>query len=600
MRALVVDLEKQTLEWNEIPRNTIRMYLGGRGLGVRYLYDHLSPDLDPLGPENILSFWTSPIMATGAISTVKVCGVTKSPLTNTILMSLMGGHFGPRMRMAGVDAIIFLGRAEKPVYLKVVDGIPQLVSAEPLWGKNVRATTNLLLDEVQQPNAQVACIGQAGEKQVLFASIMHGGDAMGRGGIGAVMGSKNLKAVIVAGSQKPYVAQPELYRELLKEIGATYHNSVPVNEFGKYGTTSHVNDENYFGIYPTRNYQTARFEKYESINHENLYQNFVTKRRTCFACSVRCRRDAEIKEGEFSGTVTEGPEYETLWSMGGNCGNANLNSILVANELCLEYGLDTISTGMVISFAQECYEKGLISEELIKGMDLSFGNADSILALIHLIAKREGFGDILANGTLRASKVLGPQTFDYAMQVKGLELAGYDPRGAKGMGLGYATSPRGGCHERGFLTGEVFGTPPGVDRLSYENKGLLVKTTQDTVAVKDSLGFCVLSSAGTSMEKLVDLFSAVTGEEVSVMDLMVCGERISNLERLINLREGFTSADDTLPKRLLIEPIPGPNDTPQVVDLSRMLQEYYTVRGWDESGVPTIETLKRLGLIDDK
>jgi aldehyde:ferredoxin oxidoreductase len=596
MNALFVDLTHLTLGWSEINPDAIAHYLGGRGLGTRFLYDQQPPGTNPLGVENLLTFWTSPLMATGAFSTVKLCGVTRSPATGTILMSLMGGYFGPRLRMAGADALIVTGKASQPVYLLISEGQASLRSAVHLWGKTTRETTQLLNQELKLRNMQVACIGPAGENQVLFASIMSGGDAMGRGGIGAVMGSKNLKAIVAHGNQSPEIHDPSRLRKILKQIAQTYRESEVVKQFGQYGTTSHVDDENYFGIYPSWNYRSGKFPQYEKINHEHLYKNYVNKRVTCFACAVRCRREAEVKSGPLASRPTEGPEYETLWSLGGNCGNTNLEAIILANELCLQFGLDTISTGMVISFAMECFENGLLTFEQTGGLDLNFGNSESMLTLIQRIVYRQGVGNLLANGTRQAAAALGHEAEQYAMQVKGLELAGYDPRGAKGLGLGYATSPRGGCHERGFLTGEVFGTPPGVNRLAYEGKGRLVQTTQDTVAVKDALGFCVLASAGTSLEAMAEMFSAVTGIETSLQQLLLAGERITNVERLFNLREGFTRADDTLPRRLMQEPIAGPHGEPQVVNLERLLEDYYAVRGWDEQGRPTYQTLERLDL----
>ena len=596
MRMLVVDLTEERLDWAEINSQTVHDYLGGRGLGARYLYDNLPPGTDPLGLNNILSFWTSPLMATGALSMVKLCGVTRSPLTGTILMSLMGGAMGPRLRMAGADAVVLLGMARHPVYLLITQGHASLHSAEHLWGLDTRQTTGILNKELNLKGMEVACIGPAGERGVLFASIMHNGDAMARGGIGAVMGSKKLKAIVAHGSQQPPVAEPTRLKTVIAALAKSYKESDAVKAFGRYGTTSHVDDENYFGIYPTRNFQSGYFDLHKRVNADELYTHHVTRRLTCFACPVRCRREAQVKEDATAGLVTEGPEYETLWSFGGNCGNANLESIIAANDLCLLYGLDTISTGMVISFAMECFEAGLLPPHLCDGMELPFGNYKAMLSLIHKIGQRQGLGDLLAQGTYRAAQVIGQGSNRFAMQVKGLELAGYDPRGAKGMALGYATSPRGGCHERGFLTGEVFGNPPGIRRLEYEGKGALVKITQDIVAVKDALGFCVLSSAGTSLDAMAEMFTAVTGWSTTTSDLLLAGERICNLERLFNLREGFTRSDDNLPTRLLEEAIPGANGEPQVVDLECMLDDYYMARGWDTEGRPTQSTLERLGL----
>ncbi len=596
MKILTVDLSSETLTRSQISRETLAAYLGGRGLGAEYLYHNLAPGADPLGPENILTFWTSPIIGTGSISMVKTCGVTKSPATGTILMSLMGGYFGPELRFAGTDGLIFRGKAERPVYLLIHNGDAVLRPADHLWGKTTRETEQTLKTELGLKKMQVASIGPAGEGLVSFASIMHGGDAMGRGGIGAVMGSKNLKAIMASGQLQPEIHRPDEYRQIIKRLAKTYKESMPLKLFGATGTTQHVNGLNSRAIYPTRNFQDGRFEDYQRVNAETLYKSYVSKRGTCHTCTVRCRRESILQDGPFGRVQTEGPEYETLWGFGGNCGNADLEGIIAANDLCLEYGLDTISTGVVISFAMECFEQGLITLEDTEGIALTFGNAQAMVAMIHKIARREGIGDLLARGTKRAAQQIGQGAEDFAMQVKGLELAGYDPRGAKGMGLGYATSPRGACHERGYLLGEVVGSDPGFDRYGDEGKGLLVKTTQDTVAVKDALGFCVLSSAGTSPQDLAELFSAATGIHHGVETLLLAGERICNLERLFNLREGLTRQDDNLPKRLLKEAILGTDGNQHTVDLERLLDDYYSARGWDHQGVPLPGTLYRLDL----
>lgn len=596
MRALVVDLTNERLEWAPIRRESIAYYLGGRGLGVRYLYDNLPTGVDALGPDNILSMWTSPIMGTGAISMVKLCGVTKSPTTGTILMSLMGGYFGPELRFAGADALIFKGAAQRPVYLLVKDGEAELHSAAHLWGKTTRVTARTLEAELQLDKVQIASIGPAGENKVAYAAIMHEGDAMGRGGIGAVMGSKNLKAIAASGRQRPELADPERYREAVKRIAKHYRESEAIKIYGKTGTTQHVDGLNLKRMYPTRNFQEGRFEQYEAVNADVLYENYITKRVTCHGCSVRCRREAELEQGPYAGVHTEGPEYETLWSFGGNCGNPSLEAIIAANDLCLEYGLDTISAGSTIAFAMECFEKGIISAEDTDGLELIFGNHEAMIEMLHRTGRREGFGNVLAEGSRRAAQIIGGGAPALAMEVKGMEMAGYEPRGAKGMALGYATSPRGACHERGYLTGETIGNPPGIDRYSCEGKGELVKKTQDIVAVKDALSFCVLSSAGTTLEDMAELFSSATGIEHSADDLLIAGERITNLERLFNLREGLTRADDTLPRRFLKEALPDSKGNLHTVDLDRMLDEYYAARSWDSDGKPLDETLKQLEL----
>jgi aldehyde:ferredoxin oxidoreductase len=598
MKILSVDLTRGILTWSTLDRETLGSYLGGRGLGVEYLYKHLAPGVDPLSPENILTIWTSPLIGTGPISMVKTCGVTKSPATGTILMSLMGGYFGPELRFAGADGIIIRGKANRPVYLLIKDGEATLQPADHIWGKTTGETFQILENELGLKKMQVASIGPAGEKLVAFASIMHGGDAMGRGGIGAVMGSKKLKAIVASGKMRPDIHDPGRYKQIVQRIASTYKESLPIKLFGARGTTHHVNGLNSRQIYPTRNFQSASFEDHKWVNADKLYKDFVSKRVTCHTCTVRCRRESILKDSLYGSVQTEGPEYETLWGFGGNCGNKSLEAVIAANDLCLEYGLDTISTSMVISFAMECFEKGILTTNDTQGLTLNFGNPEAMVSLIHKIAQRQGIGDLLAKGSKSAAEQIGNGADDLAMQVKGLELAGYDPRGAKGMGLGYATSPRGACHERGYLLNEVVRDEPGVDRYSNEGKGLLVKVTQDTVAVKDALGFCVLSSAGTSIEDLADLFSAATGFEYRGEDLLLAGERICNLERMFNLREGLTWQDDTLPKRLLKEAILGTDGNYHTVDLKHLRDDYYAARGWDQKGVPLHETLERLGLVD--
>lgn len=599
MCVLLVDLDREQTAWAEESEASVATYLGGRGLGAQYLHHHLPAGADPLGPENILGLWASPLIGSGAPSLVKLCGVTKSPATGTILMSLMGGHFGPALRFASADAVILKGVAKRPLYLLIRDGEATLRPADHLWGMTTGETTQALQREAGSSRLQVAAIGPAGEKMAAFAAIVHGGHAMGRGGIGAVMGSKRLKAIAVSGRGRPPLEQAERFAAALERIRAAYRDSEPLKAFGVQGTTSHVDVLNVLGIYPTRNYQSGRFDAYEQVNSDRLYADHVNKRLACYGCPVRCRREAHVRYGPYAGMTTDGPEYETLWSFGGNCGNTSLDAVIAANELCNQYGLDTISTGMAISFAMECFEAGIISATDASGLELRFGNNAAITDLVQQISRREGLGDLLAQGTRRAAQAIGGGAERFAMQVKGLELAGYDPRGATGMGLGYATSPRGGCHERGLLTGEVFGAPVGIDRLAYEGRAQQVKAAQDAVAVKDALGFCVLASAAMSFADLAELFSAATGVERSAGDLLVAGERICNLERLFNLREGLTRADDTLPQRLLKEPIPDLDGEPRTVDLERLLRDYYAARGWDAEGRPSRETLQRLGLFPE-
>jgi len=597
MNILIIDLNDNTKIKSSIDLTTLESYLGGRGLGAQYLYKNLKPKIDALSPDNILSFWTSPLIGSGALSMVKVTGMTKSPLTGTILMSLMGGYFGPAMRFAGVDNLVIKGRAKEPIYILLKNGDVEIRSAKHLWGLTTDETEKKLIEEYDNEKIQIASIGPAGENLVLFSSIMHSGHAMGRGGIGAVMGSKYLKAVVALGHNTPNISDSGRFKHIIKNIIGDYKENYALKMFGQTGTTYHVDGLNEKRIYPTHNFQENIFNDYQKINAESLYKNYVKHRHTCYACPVKCRRESATQYKDFGVLTTDGPEYETLWSFGGNCGNSSLESIIIANELCRRYGLDTISTGVVISFAMECFEKGLLSLQDTKGIHLNFGNSKAITEIIPLIANRQGIGNILAQGTHYAAERIGNGAYHFAMNVKGLELPGYDPRGAKGMGLGYATSPRGGCHERGYLLQEVAIDEPKGSRYLTDGKGELVKNTQDMVAVKDALGLCVLASSGTTIQNLAELFSASTGIEMSENRLLEAGERICNVERLFNNREGFTRKDDRLPERLLKEAVLDIDNNPQTVDSEIMLDDYYKARGWDNEGFPMKETLIRLGLV---
>jgi aldehyde:ferredoxin oxidoreductase len=355
MKALLVDLSKSTFKWARIQEESIGYYLGGRGLGARYLYDNLAPHTDAYSPDNILSFWNSPLIGTHAMSVVKLCGVTKSPTTGTILMSLMGGFAGAEMRAAGADALIITGKAQKPVYLLIKNGKASLHDASHLWGKFTSETDQILKKELKLKKVRILTIGPAGENRNACASILDGGNAMGRGGIGAVMGSKNLKAIAVSGERHPEIHDQERFTRYVKEITKRYLESQQIQLYGTMGTPSHVDGVNLARYFPTRNYQTNFFENFEKVNGSTLYERFVKNRATCFGCVVRCRRVCEINEGRYKGVRTEGPEYESLWALSGNCGNDSLEAVIAANSLCAEYGMDTISTGSAISFAMECH-----------------------------------------------------------------------------------------------------------------------------------------------------------------------------------------------------------------------------------------------------
>jgi len=597
-KVLRVNLSDGSVTTSTLPDDFAVNYLGGRGIGARILYQENPPHVDPYSPDNRLIFFTGPMMGTTAPCCVKFSLVTKSPLSGTILMTLAGGYFGPEFKRAGYDGIVIQGRAKEPVTIQIVDDEVEIVSAAHLWGKDTMETQEHLKCSPGSGVAKTVCIGPAGENLVRFAGVFSDSHALGRGGGGAVMGSKNLKAIVVKGTKQVPLADEKGFEEFIKDVILTrFKGSERVKSFGQYGTPGVFSIVNTFGILPTRNYRQGTFEDAEAIDGQAV-KDASTGRKSCYRCPVACRSYTKVQSGEYAGYETEGPEYETMFSLGSNLGNANLGSIIAANRLCLQYGLDTISTGNVLGFAMECFENGLLTKEETDGIELRFGNHQAVVQMIEKIALRDGFGDMLAEGVKRTSEKLGKGTGDYAMEVKGLEMSGYDPRGAKGMAIAFATSPRGGCHQRGLIVQETFGVPPAVDRFGTEGKGELAKTKQDEAAVQDALGFCVFISRGDPMgiPEFAEMFTRATGVVVTLADLLKAGERIWNMERLYNLREGFNRKDDTLPRRLLEQPMAEGPSKGHVPELDLLLDDYYAQRGWDAEGRVTPEKLKELGL----
>jgi aldehyde:ferredoxin oxidoreductase len=597
---LRVDLTQRKFREERIDESMILKFLGGRGLGAKILFDELEPTTDPLEAENKLLFLTGPLIGTGAPWCVKYSVVTKSPLSGTILMSLAGGFFGPALRRSGYDGLIIEGKSEEPIYLWIHNGSAEFKKASHLWGMSTEECQDDIRKELSGPAAQIACIGPAGERAVRLACIISGRRAAGRGGAGAVMGSKNLKAIAVNGDRKVPILRPQVFKEKQMAIRKKIREIDRLKVFGKYGTPKNLLLVNERGIFPTRNFQGGMFEGIGQVNHTEQ-QRRVIRSVTCHACPVACGNLTRAAEGPYEGITTEGPEYETFWAFGAQCGNSSIDAIIAADRLCDQLGLDTISTGNSIGFAMECVERGLLKQEELEDLDLRFGKHAAMVEMIRRIGYREGIGDILAEGVRRAADRIGKGSQNFVMHVKGLELPAYDPRGAKGMGIEYATSPRGGCHERGLISRETFGAAPYLDPLSIEGKGAVVKEAQDETAVLDSLGVCVFPphSDGMDIEDIAGLVSCVFGKTLTAEELMEAGDRIWNLERLFNTREGFTREDDALPARLLKEPMPEGPAKGHVVELDQLLDDYYLTRQWDNNGIPTPEVLDKLGLAQE-
>ncbi len=593
---LRVNLSKNEVKKEVIDLELAKKFIGGRGLGSYYLAREIDPQVDPLSPENKLIFVTGPLTGTSAPASGRFMVITKSPLTGAIACSNAGGFWGPELKFAGYDMIIIEGKAERPVYLFIKDDQVEIRSAEAYWGMLVSETTDGLLEEVGESKARVVSIGPAGERLSLIAAIMAGKDrATGRSGVGAVMGSKNLKAIVVKGSKGVEVARSEEMKQyvntLLKRVK---ENPVTGQGLPQLGTPVLVKVINAHGILPTKNFQYAYFENAEKISGEALAERFLKGKDVCYRCPIGCGRYCEV-----DGIKGGGPEYETIWAFGADCGVDDLAAIIKANKLCNEYGLDTISAGTTIACAMELYEKGYIKDDELDGPPLRFGSAEAIVAWTEKMGKAEGFGAKLAQGSYRLAESYGVP--ELSMSVKRQELAGYDPRGVQGHGLAYATSNRGGCHVRGYMIApEILGSPEKLDPFSLEGKPTWVKLFQDLTAAIDALGICLFTSFILTAEDYTQLFNLAVGENWTPQELFLVGERIWNLERIFNLKAGIRPEEDTLPKRLLEEPIPNGPAKGHVHRLSELLPQYYKVREWSEQGIPTLEKLTALGLEEFK
>jgi aldehyde:ferredoxin oxidoreductase len=602
-KILRINLTRGTSAVEDVDPGMAKDFIGGRGWAIRYLYDEVDPRVDPLSPENKLIFATGPLTATPAPTGNRYMVVTKSPLTGAVSDSNAGGVYPTEMKRTGFDMIIFEGRAMEPVYVWINDDHVEIRPAGHLWGKTVPETTDALLEETD-PKARVACIGPAGERLVLVASIMNDkGRAAGRSGVGAVMGSKNLKAVVVRGTKEPKLADPEKMGELSLSIQREVGSDIKTkgSSLRKYGTAYVPPVTNELGILPTHNFRTGVFPGVKGIDGPTMNAHYLIRAKPCYRCPIACGRETHVEEPKYAGEG-EGPEYETLGALGSACGVDNLAAVTKANYLCNELGMDTISAGTTIACAMDMYENGLIPEGDI-GQPLRFGDADAMIALVRKMAYREGFGDALAEGSYRLASRYGHP--EYSMTSKKLELPGYDPRGAKGMGLLYATANIGASHMAGDLAyAEVFGVPKKLDPITIEGKPALVKRWEDAFAVIDSAGVCVFLSVRYLFDpdvnlwptRLAQLMSYATGEDYTQESILEAGERVFNLERLFLLGAGLTKADDTLPQRMLAEPMPEGPAKGEVVELDEMLPIFYALRGWDENGVPTGEKLDSLGL----
>lgn len=606
-KILRVDLTNQTTKEEAVPEELVRNYLGGAGFAIKYLYDEVEPGTPALDQANKLFFAVGPLTATGAPCSSRMAVAAKSPLTNAVGMALAGGHFPAEMKKAGYDMIIIEGKAQKPVYIAIKDGEVRFRSAERLEGMMTTDTQLFIKEELGDHNYRVACIGPAGERLVPIASIINERRAAGRKGLGAVMGSKNLKAIAVRGRQKPDIADAEKFKKARQAMNQAMKNSpVLYPHFAKDGTPMIIDDMTKLGIYSSRNWQaTGQVNLVKEQGRDAQHEMIVTKSH-CADCPVGCSQVKLVKSGPYAGYLSEGPEFETTYSLGSTAGISYLPAIIAADRLCDEYGIDTMSAGVTIGFAMELYERGILTKKDTDGIDLKFGNHQAMIEMLRRIAYQEGLGELLGQGSRKVAQKIGQGSEEYAMNIKGLELPAYDIRGAKAHGLNYATSYTGADHNRGYAYQEIFGIPfpEEVDRFTLEGKGRLTKWNQDVRCVTcDCATMCAflldMAVPDIACQNTADLIGAATGINLTAEEVQRIGERINNVARLFNIGEGFSRKDDTFPKRIMTEPIKAGDSAGQLIsqqDLDAMLDEYYEARGWDKDGNPTKAKLKELGL----
>ncbi|MCS7108549.1 MAG: aldehyde ferredoxin oxidoreductase family protein [Sulfolobales archaeon] len=603
-----VNLWNSRVSCESLCESTLMKWIGGRGLGVYLALKEIPPKADPFGPLNKAYVMTGPLTGIlGVPASGRWCSVTKSPLTNTIHDAQSGGKFGPYLKFAGFDAIVLEEVSQHPVYLWVHDGKVEIRDACHLWGADTHATTDAIVEELsaevgksEAKDIKVACIGPAGENLSRIACIINDkARAAGRGGHGAVWGSKKVKAIAVYGREKPPIANQSKFSEVVKEAMRKIKESPVTSEsLPKYGTAILVNIINNAGIFPTRNFQTGVFPDARLISGETIASTTIDwekqREEVCWGCPIGCARYSRITKPPFTGEGG-GPEYETVWSFGAHTGVSDLAAVSKAHFLTNELGLDAISAGHVIGTLMELVQRGKVPEDVLRGLKVEWGNGEALVELVWRMAYRSGIGCDLAEGAKRLAEKYGAP--ELAMVVRGQELPAYDPRGVQGHGLAYATSNRGGCHLRAYLISpEVLGVPKLVDRFDIKDKGPLVKEFQDVFAVVDSLVVCKFDTFALWTDDFTKFMNAVTGWELSSKDLELIGERIYNAERVFNILSfGDGKEYDTLPKRLLEEPMPEGPSKGRVVKLDEMLNDYYKARGWI-NGRPTRAKLEELGL----
>ena len=608
MKIAEVNLSSGEVKYIDLEEPTVRLFVGGSGIGAYFLHRYTGPDTDPLGPENVLIFMTGPVTGTRYFSSNRFEVVTKSPLTGIYVEADCGGRFGEELKQCGIDGLVITGKAKKPVYLHVGDVEIQVRGASHLWGKDTFQTDTQLKQEIGG-RVRTVSIGIAGENLVRFACIINEGRhgrAAGRAGVGAVMGSKNLKAVAVQGTQTVEIAESQQLAAFVKRKAPEMNRKLTVDvEFRQYGTSGGFEQSEAWGDLPIKNWYQGEFkEGAKKLSGITLAKTYLTKNYNCGRCIIGCGRTVAVTDGPFAMEETAGPEYENVAMLGSNLLVDDLAAVCKANELCNRFGMDAISTGSAIGFAMEAFERGLISTKDTGGLEPKWGDGQAVVAMVEKIARRQDIGRLMGEGLLRAAEGIGGNSVEFAMHVKGLDFPAHDPRAKVSDAVGYATSNRGACHLQaythdfeGWFAMEDFGYPETTDRFdASEKKVEMVIKFQHLMSMLDSIHVCkFIIFGGMTVEPIIEAFNLVTGWDWSKEEFLTAGERIFTLKRLYNNRLGVSRKDDTLPPRILHHPRGG-SCGDFLPPLNRMLKDYYRMRGWDEMGIPTHETVRRLGI----
>ena len=604
-KLLRVDLTNRKIEIQDLDEELIRKYLGGVGIGAKILYEETTPETPPLSPENILTAITGPYTGTGVPTSGRHHLVARSPLTGLFGESNVGGSWAIHFKRAGFDGIVIKGHSDLPVYLWIQDGKVEIRDARPIWGKDSYESADWLKKETSK-EATVAVIGQAGERMAKIASIPHIGHvvrAAARTGLGAVMGSKNLKAMVVLGDGPVPIAQPEALKTSIKNL--LPHIKGVTEAFGKFGTSGGVENYEKIGNFPIKNWREGRWAGAKKISGTTMHDTILSGRKACLQCPIACGRHIKVTEGPYAPMDCEGPEYETVGTLGGLCMVDDLEAIAKANQLCNRYGLDTISAGGIIAFVMEAYEKGILTKKDTDGVEPLWGNGKVLIEMIHKMGRGEGIGRLMTEGSKRMAEALGKNAIEFAIQVKGLEPSAHDPRRFFSQALSYATASRGACHNASWshpyelaLTMPEIGISEPQDSYQIDGKAEFTVKLQDLMCVMDALILCRFSQVGkaVSVTNHVDWLNLITGWNMEIPEYMKVGERLFNLKRMYNCRLGASRKDDLLPYRFLTLNRTGEDLTNQLPPIGKLLGDYYAYRGWSEDGISTPQKLEELGL----